>query len=113
MVMIRGGRVKDLPGVRYHIIRGVLDTQGVKRPQAAPLEIRRQAAEVIRGRSASSRGPRKIRTKLCPGVTAQISARSSPIRNSAIVVAHQVHELHHVRRQEVGRRADRLWRARP
>src|SRR6202012_2928285 len=30
MVMIRGGRVKDLPGVRYHILRGVLDTQGVK-----------------------------------------------------------------------------------
>lgn len=28
-VMIRGGRVKDLPGVRYHIIRGTLDTQGV------------------------------------------------------------------------------------
>ena len=45
--MIRGGRVKDLPGVRYHIIRGTLDTQGVsgrmqarskygaKRPKAA------------------------------------------------------------------------------
>ena len=30
VVMIRGGRVKDLPGVRYHILRGVLDTQGVK-----------------------------------------------------------------------------------
>ena len=30
VVMIRGGRVKDLPGVRYHIIRGSLDTQGVK-----------------------------------------------------------------------------------
>jgi small subunit ribosomal protein S12 len=30
VVMIRGGRVKDLPGVRYHIIRGALDTQGVK-----------------------------------------------------------------------------------
>ena len=29
VVMIRGGRVKDLPGVRYHIIRGNLDTQGV------------------------------------------------------------------------------------
>jgi small subunit ribosomal protein S12 len=29
-VLIRGGRVRDLPGVRYHIIRGVLDTQGVK-----------------------------------------------------------------------------------
>ncbi len=30
VVMIRGGRVKDLPGVRYHIIRGTLDTQGVQ-----------------------------------------------------------------------------------
>ena len=30
VVMIRGGRVKDLPGVRYHVIRGTLDTQGVK-----------------------------------------------------------------------------------
>jgi small subunit ribosomal protein S12 len=47
IVMIRGGRVKDLPGVRYHIVRGVLDTAGVegrtqqrskygtKRPKAA------------------------------------------------------------------------------
>ncbi len=30
IVMLRGGRVKDLPGVRYHIIRGVYDTQGVE-----------------------------------------------------------------------------------
>src|ERR1700685_2654945 len=30
VVMIRGGRVKDLPGVRYHILRGALDTRGVK-----------------------------------------------------------------------------------
>jgi len=30
LVLIRGGRVKDLPGVRYHIIRGTLDTQGVQ-----------------------------------------------------------------------------------
>ena len=48
IVLIRGGRVKDLPGVRYHIIRGALDTAGVKdrkqgrskygakRPKAAP-----------------------------------------------------------------------------
>lgn len=35
VVLIRGGRVKDLPGVRYHIIRGTLDTQGVaKRSQS-------------------------------------------------------------------------------
>ena len=38
VVLIRGGRVKDLPGVRYHTIRGVLDTQGVKdRKQARSL----------------------------------------------------------------------------
>ena len=48
VVLIRGGRVKDLPGVRYHIIRGALDTSGVanrrqgrskygsKRPKASP-----------------------------------------------------------------------------
>lgn len=30
VVLVRGGRVKDLPGVRYHIVRGVLDTQGVQ-----------------------------------------------------------------------------------
>ncbi len=31
LVFIRGGRVKDLPGVRYHIVRGVADTQGVEK----------------------------------------------------------------------------------
>ncbi len=30
MVLIRGGRIKDLPGVRYHIVRGSLDTVGVQ-----------------------------------------------------------------------------------
>lgn len=30
VVLVRGGRVKDLPGVRYHIVRGTLDTAGVK-----------------------------------------------------------------------------------
>jgi len=38
IVLIRGGRVKDLPGVRYHILRGVLDTQGIaKRRQRRSL----------------------------------------------------------------------------
>ena len=38
VVLIRGGRVKDLPGVRYHIIRGTLDTQGIaKRRQRRSL----------------------------------------------------------------------------
>lgn len=50
VVLIRGGRVKDLPGVRYHIVRGTLDTSGVakrmqsrskygaKRPKAVPVK---------------------------------------------------------------------------
>ena len=33
IVVVRGGKVKDLPGVRYHIVRGVLDTGGVDRKQ--------------------------------------------------------------------------------
>lgn len=33
VVLVRGGRVKDLPGVRYHIVRGTLDTAGVKNRQ--------------------------------------------------------------------------------
>jgi small subunit ribosomal protein S12 len=33
VVLIRGGRVKDLPGVRYHIVRGALDTAGVEKRQ--------------------------------------------------------------------------------
>src|SRR5687767_14494792 len=38
VVLVRGGRVKDLPGVRYHILRGVLDTQGIaKRRQRRSL----------------------------------------------------------------------------
>jgi small subunit ribosomal protein S12 len=35
VVLIRGGRVKDLPGVRYHIIRGTLDCEGVKNRKQA------------------------------------------------------------------------------
>lgn len=35
VVLVRGGRVKDLPGVRYHIVRGTLDTDGVKNRQQA------------------------------------------------------------------------------
>lgn len=40
VVMIRGGRVKDLPGVRYHIIRGTLDAQGVGKQNAGKIKIR-------------------------------------------------------------------------
>ena len=46
VVLIRGGRVRDLPGVRYHVLRGVLDTQGVKDRRQSPFEVRRQAPEI-------------------------------------------------------------------
>ncbi len=42
IVLIRGGRVKDLPGVRYHIVRGSLDTAGVKDRKKEPFQIRYQ-----------------------------------------------------------------------
>jgi len=35
VVLVRGGRVKDLPGVRYHIVRGTLDADGVERRKKA------------------------------------------------------------------------------
>ena len=41
VVLIRGGRVKDLPGTRYHIIRGVLDTAGVANRRQGSFQIRR------------------------------------------------------------------------
>jgi ribosomal protein S7 len=53
VVLIRGGRVKDLPGVRYHILRGVARHPGRQGPQAAPFEVRRQASEVSRDRGES------------------------------------------------------------
>ncbi len=45
VVLVRGGRVKDLPGVRYHIVRGSLDLQGGERPQAVAFQIRCQAPQ--------------------------------------------------------------------
>ena len=71
VVLIRGGRVKDLPGVRYHIIRGVLDTQGVKDRKQAPFALRRQASEVRRAHR-------------CPAAAAQNAAKSSRTPNLAI-----------------------------
>ena len=50
LVLIRGGRVKDLPGVRYHVIRGTLDAVGRAGPQAGSVEVRREEAEAVRTR---------------------------------------------------------------
>jgi small subunit ribosomal protein S12 len=56
VVLIRGGRVKDLPGVRYHIIRGVLDTQGVKdRKQSRSKYGQKSAANIKPGQKGGKK----------------------------------------------------------
>jgi small subunit ribosomal protein S12 len=53
IVLIRGGRVKDLPGVKYHIIRGVLDTKGVDGRRQARSRYGTKRKEVVKGAKAS------------------------------------------------------------
>ena len=78
MVLVRGGRVKDLPGVRYHIVRGSLDTAGVekrsqgrskygaKRPKAEGLGVRVTGVEAhVTSQHARSSA------KLSPGYSLQ------------------------------------------
>ncbi len=57
IVMIRGGRVKDLPGVRYHIIRGVLDTAGVegRRQGRSKYGAKKKATPVGKGAAAAKK----------------------------------------------------------
>ena len=43
IVLVRGGRVSDLPGVRYKIVRGALDASGVVRSSSSPQPLRREA----------------------------------------------------------------------
>ena len=45
IVLVRGGRVRDLPGVRYHIVRGVLDSSGVRSSSSQPLQVRRPKSQ--------------------------------------------------------------------
>ena len=49
VVLIRGGKVRDLPGVRYHIIRGSSGRRGRCQAHAGSLPLRRQAAQEVTG----------------------------------------------------------------
>lgn len=92
VVMIRGGRVKDLPGVRYHIIRGVLDTQGVKNRK----QRRSSTVRSVRSNSGFNKFRRCARfsawfsvnnierQRICPVAIVQKSVRSTRTRSSAI-----------------------------
>jgi small subunit ribosomal protein S12 len=71
VVLIRGGRVKDLPGVRYHIVRGSLDTQGVKD--------RKQGRSKYGAKAPKSASEGR---ETCPAVEKYRSARSCPTRSS-------------------------------
>ncbi len=83
VVLIRGGRVKDLPGVRYHIIRGVLDTQGVGDRRQRRSKYGAKRPKMSQGHSGhDDRDPERRTERSCPGGAEQINARSSPIRNS-------------------------------
>jgi small subunit ribosomal protein S12 len=65
IVMVRGGRVKDLPGVRYHIVRGRLDAAGVEKTPGQPFQIRRETPETrfqTCGCGASGRGSSSARS---------------------------------------------------
>jgi len=72
IVLVRGGRVKDLPGVRYHIVRGTLDATGVEKRRRSRSQIRRQAPE---GRKGCRRRPRRPRVRLNPFFPAPMSRR--------------------------------------
>ena len=134
-MLIRGGRVKDLPGVRYHIVRGSLDTAGRQGPQAVALEVRREAPE--EGLKAARSLPRRSSgsSRRFDGSTnrsiSRVSTsapnakhremprrqRSPQARNPAGSEVRQrrcrqVHQRADGRRQEVGRRAHRLRRVR-
>ena len=69
VVLVRGGRVKDLPGVRYKVIRAALDTAGGQRPQAGPFQVRRQKGQLM---------PRRADVQARP-------VEPDPVYNSALV----------------------------
>src|SRR6202047_2771324 len=92
VVLIRGGRVKDLPGVRYHIIRGTLDTQGVKdRKQRRSKYGAKRPKEAGGKQNVTPSRRRKTR-----------SPAGCQVRRPR---HQQVHEHAHGARQEVRRRA--------
>ena len=93
IVLVRGGRVKDLPGVRYKIVRGALDTQGVKN--------RKQAR--------SRYGAKKVRLMPRKGPAPKRPLVIDPVYGSPSSRADQQGPA---RRQEVRRGAHRLRRPR-
>ena len=70
VVLVRGGRVKDLPGVRYKVIRAALDTAGVSDRKPGPLQVRRE--EELVGDAAPRRDPGPARSSPDPVYNSQL-----------------------------------------
>ena len=81
IVLIRGGRVRDLPGVRYHVIRGALDTLGVSGTQAVPQPL------------WCEEGLIKKVLRLMGNITASRDATPPPILGLWVAPRQQVHQL--------------------
>ena len=93
-MLVRGGRVKDLPGVRYKVVRGTLDAAGVSDRKKARSPVRREG-EVGMPRARSRHDP---------------AGRAGP--DPPLEARPAGHQQGDARRQEVDRRGDRLRRAR-
>ncbi len=59
VVLVRGGRVKDLPGVRYHIVRGTLDAGGVQNRGQGRSKYGAKRAKAVAGKGAPAKGGKK------------------------------------------------------
>ena len=96
IVLVRGGRVKDLPGVRYKIVRGTLDTAGVRDRKKA------------RSRYGAKKGSEELRDA-AQGTRRQARDRAGP--DLPEPAGHPVDQQGPAERQEERRRAHRLQRA--
>ncbi len=129
IVLVRGGRVKDLPGVRYHIVRGTLDAAGVEKRRVSRSKVRRQAPEGSEGAAKSGQTPQTVRSH--PNPTQDFNPQRRPdfpvlscrdavkperplvqdAKFNSPLVSRLVNTVMEMR-QEEHRAAHRLWRLR-
>jgi small subunit ribosomal protein S12 len=100
VVLIRGGRVKDLPGVRYHTVRGTLDTQGVSDRKQGRSKYGAKRPEVL---TAPIHEFGQVVP--CPDVVQKPQARHPARSEVTAARPREVHQHGHGERQEVRRRA--------
>ena len=112
IVLVRGGRVKDLPGVRYKIVRGTLDTSGVRDRCPGPQPLRREE-----GVLDASQGTRPAPRAACPtrstgrSSSPRSSTRCSPVASAAWPRTSSTRRSTSSARRPTARRSPRLKRA--